>query len=330
MKRVYIVTGSTGFVGNNVVKLLDNRGETVVALAQNEQKVTKALEGTRAKIVYGNVLEEDKFERLFEEASKAGKSAQICLIHVASIVYLGSNRKKIRQMINVNLSGVKNSIEACLKHNCRLLYVSSVHAITETPKRGLIVETQDFNPKKVVGKYAKSKAEASRMVIDAVNNRGLDAVLVHPSAITGPNDYSNTHMTQTVQDYKSGRIPAITKGGYDFVDVRDVAWGIIAACEKGKARDCYLLTNKYYSARELFDTMHELGFGKKIRVSVPRFMAILSLPFIAVSNKITRKRPLYTRYSLYTLGSNSNFSHDRATRELGYNPRELKDSLKDM
>jgi len=329
MKKIYIVTGSTGFVGNNVVKALDTGGETVVALAQSEQKVGRALKGTRAKIVYGNVLEENKFERLFEEARKISKTAEICFIHTASVVYLGNNKKRVRQMTEVNLGGAKNAIEACLKHNCRLLYVSSVHAIPEAPKRGLITEIQDFNFKKVVGKYAKTKAEASRIVMDAVKNRGLDAVMVHPSAVMGPNDYSNTYTTQMVQDYKDGRIPCSTNGGFDFVDVRDVAAGIVLACGKGKAGDCFLLTNKYISAKELFDTLYELGFGKKMRRSVPRWLARLSLPMLTLHCKITKKRPLFSRYSLYSLGSNSNFSHEKASVELGYKPRELKDSLKD-
>jgi len=326
---IYIVTGSTGFVGNNVVKALEARGDTVVAMAQTPEKAAKALEGVKAKIIYGDVLKKDKLQELFTLARKTDKEAKLCCIHTASVVYLGRGRKKIRQMSDVNIDGAKNVIELCLKYKCRLVYVSSVHAITEAPKRGLITETQSFNPKEVVGKYAKTKAIASQLVIDAVKNKGLEAVLVHPSGICGPNDFSNTHTTQMVEDYQHGRIPVATGGGYDFVDVRDVASGTLAACDKGRTGECYLLTNKYYTAKEVLCMLHELGVGKKIRRSVPRFVAKAGLPFMSIGNKLTGTRPLYTSYSLYTLGSNSNFSHEKAAQELGYRPRELRESLRD-
>ena len=332
---IYIVTGSTGFVGNNVVKALEARGDVVVAMAQTPAKVARALKGTRARIVYGDVLKKDKLELLFCEAKKAAEGSdkttktELTVIHTASVVYLGGDKKKLQRMREVNIDGAKNIIELCLRHKCRLLYVSSVHAIPEAPNRGVITETKEFDHKKVIGKYAKTKAEASQLVMDAVKNKGLDAVMVHPSAISGPHDYSNTHTTQVVQDYKDGRIPVATKGGYDFVDVRDVTTGILAACEKGKKGDCYLLTNRYYTVKHILNTLHILGVGKQVRRSVPRALAKMSLPIMAIHNKFARKRPLYNSYALYTLGSNSNFSHEKATCELGYAPRELQESLRD-
>ena len=334
MKKIYIVTGSTGFVGNNVVKALCKRGDTVIAMAQTEKKAAVALANVKPTIIYGDVLQIDKLESLFEEAKRLQKNEknarEIVFIHVASVVYLGGDKKTIRKMMNVNVNGTRNVTELCLKYNCRLLYVSSVHAIPEAPKRGLITEVEKFDHKKVIGHYAKSKAQASQFVMNAVKNDGLDAVIVHPSGITGPNDFSNTHLAQMVLDYQHGRIPAATNGGYDFVDVRDVADGILTACDKGKAGDCYLLTNKYYTVKEMLDILHDLTHGKKVKLKVPRMLAKMSLPFMAVGNKFTKRRPLYSRYSLYTLGSNSNFSHERATKELGYKPRELTESLRDM
>ena len=324
---IYIVTGSTGFVGNNVVKKLEASGQKVIAFAQSGEKAAKALGNTEAKLLFGNIKRPENIERLFDECYG---EKNVCFIHTASVVYLGRNRKKLAQMREINIKCTKNIIEACLEHKCRLLYVSSVHAIKENPKREVITETENFDPKKVVGHYAKTKAEASRLIMEAVKERGLDAVIVHPSGIIGINDYSDTHLTQMVADYRSGRIPACTGGGYDFVDVRDVADGIIAAAAKGKAGDCFLLTNKFYSARELFNILYELGAGKKVRLKLPLWMAYMGLPFLGVYFKLRNRRPLYTAYSLYTLKSNGNFSHEKATRELGYNPRSLRESIQDM
>jgi dihydroflavonol-4-reductase len=267
----------------------------------------------------------DDLEALF---IAAGKDAEIVFIHTASVVHIGKNKKIIKEMYDTNINGTQNIINICIKYGVRLLYVSSVHAITEPKCSSLTTEIKAFNPKKVVGKYAKTKAMASKLVMEAAT-KGLDAVLVHPSGITGPHDYSGTHMTQIIEDYSGGRIPAATSGGYDFVDVRDVADGVLAAIEKGKSGDCYILSNEYYSVKEMLDLLHELGVGKKVKFKLPILVARMGLPFLSIYFKLRRKRPLYTPYSLYTLRSNSNFSHAKATNELNYKPRTLEESLKD-
>lgn len=325
MKKTYIVTGGTGFVGNNVVKALDAKGENIIVLARSEEKAKKVFKESSAKFFYGDVRKKSDLEQLFDNKSEC----EYIVIHTASVVYLGGKRKRHKEMFDININGVKNVLEVCKEHNARLVYVSSVHAITEQPKRGLITEIENFVPKTVVGKYAKSKAAASALVMDAIKNDGLDAVLVHPSGITGPNDYSNTHLAQMVEDYYNGRIPAAVKGGYDFVDVRDVADGIVAAAKKGKKGNCYLLTNKYYSVREMLGILYDLGAGKKIKLTMPMFLARFSLPILSLHAKLSKKRPLYSSYSLYTLRSNSNFSHEKAAKELDFKPRSLKESLDD-
>jgi len=326
-KEVYIVTGGSGFVGNNLIRELEKQGKEVVAFARSKEKCSQALKGTKAKIIYGTVMNIDDLEGLFIGYDK---DVRFIFIHTASVVYLGNNRKRLKHMYKTNIYGNRNVVDACLKHNARFVYVSSVHAIPEGKKGSQIVEVDHFNPKEVVGHYAKSKSQASQLVLDAVKNDGLDAVIIHPSGIIGPCDFSDTHLTQMVDDYRAGRIPAAVRGGYDFVDVRDVVNGTIAAAQNGKCGECYLLTNKFYTVREVLDYLYELGVGKRVKRTLPLWLARTGLPFLTMYTNIRKKRPLYTKYSLYTLGSNSNFSHEKATKEFGYKPRELKESLNDM
>ena len=89
----------------------------------------------------------------------------------------------------------------------------------------VLKEIKEFSPEKVVGGYARTKAEATQAVLAAVQG-GLDAVIVQPSGIIGPYDHSGNHLVQLVTDYLGGRIPVCVKGGYDLVDVRDVAYGL--------------------------------------------------------------------------------------------------------
>ena len=96
----------------------------------------------------------------------------------------------------------------------------------------MITEVTDFNSDSVEGLYAKTKAEAARYVMDAVKNQNLNACIIHPSGIIGPNDFSKSNLTQLVKEVSTGKLFACVKGGYDFVDVRDVVDGIINACKK--------------------------------------------------------------------------------------------------
>lgn len=325
MGKTYIVTGGTGFVGNNVVKALVSGGAAVRALVRSKEKADRALKGLNIELFFGDVRDRGVITKLFDGL----ENREIVFIHTASVVLIGGNSRQYKTMDDVNYNGVKNIIEACLARKARLVYVSSVHAITEPPGRRLTTEIERFEPRAVVGRYAKSKARASALVMDAVKNQGLNAVIVHPSGITGPNDYSDTHLTQMVIDYMEKRIPAAVNGGYDFVDARDVADGILKAAEKGKTGDCFLLTNKYYSVMEMLAILHEVTGGKKIQLKLPMWLAYFSLPFLSAYFTMRGKRPLYTAYSLYTLKSNSNFSHEKASRELGFSPRGLRESLAD-
>ena len=351
MKTTYIVTGGTGFLGGHIVRQLTDRGERVIILARCHEKLAKTLPETTATVVYGTIMKPHDIEVLFERADEratlerrasAGEAEdqrgvkcddsrnRILMIHTASVVYLGGNKDDLHHMRDTNIEGTKNIIDACLKHGARMVYISSVHAIPELPNFEQITEVTEFDPERVHGHYAKSKAEATKAVMYATVMRGLDAVVVHPSGITGPGDPSNTHLTRMVEDFKKGKIPAAVDGGYDFVDVRDVATGTIAAADLAKSGECFILSGGYYTVRQVLDTLAELGAGRSPRMTVPLWTAKAGLPFLMCGYAIRGKKPLFSRYSLYTLGSNGNFSHQKATDQLDYHPRSLKDSLRDM
>ena len=177
--------------------------------------------------------------------------------------------------------------------------------------------------------YAKTKAAASQIVLNAVK-QGLNASIVHPSGIIGPGDYGRTHLTQLVISYLNGTLTACVNGGYDFVDVRDVADGIISCVENGRAGECYILSNQFYTIQEVLDDLHEITGKRRLKSVLPLWFAKLTAPLAEVWYKMLRQPPLYTSYSLYTLESNGNFSHEKATQELGYHPRSMKDTLTDM
>lgn len=324
MKKIFIITGANGFLGNNIVrKLVEDQNNEVRALVLPEDKIN-SLDGLNCKIYKGDVTKKESLNSIFEIEES---NVELYVIHCAAIVYIKS--KYNPKVYEVNVNGTKNVIDKVLEKKAKLVYVSSVHAITEKTNNEIITEIKDFNPNKVEGQYAKTKAEIAKYVLDMVENRGLNACIVHPSGIIGPNDFGNSHLTQLIIDFANGRLKACVNGGYDFVDVRDVADGIISACYKGKKGECYILSNRYVSIKELLDLVSKVRNTKKIKLILPMWLAKLTAPLSEKYYAILKQPPLYTKYSLYTLTSNSNFSNQKAKKNLNYNNRELEVTIKD-
>ena len=324
MKRIYIVTGASGFLGNNIIRMLEHDDNAEVrAFVLNGESIT-SLNNLKCSIYYGDVTKADTLNSIFDGSG----DAEIFVIHCAAVVYIKS--KYNSRVYDVNVNGTKNIVDKVLEYNAKLIYVSSVHAIPEKSDGDLISEVSIFNPDDVVGLYAKTKAEAARYVMDSVKDKGLNACIVHPSGILGPYDFSNSHLTALVSEIVRGKLPMCVKGGYDFVDVRDVAKGIIMACDKGKKGECYIMSGEFVSIKKLADLVCDVVGKKRIKVVLPIMIAKIVAPFYEMYYNVKGKTPLFTKYSLYTLSSNSNFSNEKAKRDLGFVTRDITDAVRDM
>ncbi|MGI6257261.1 MAG: SDR family NAD(P)-dependent oxidoreductase [Anaerovoracaceae bacterium] len=326
MKKLYIITGAFGHLGNTLVKMLLQKGERVrcLALPQENLSCVDIPASDNIRVITGDVLDKDSLHALF---ALDDSPCEVIVIHAAGIVSIAS--KYVQKVVDVNVTGTKNIIEMCLEHNVsKLIYISSVHAIPELPDRRTITEVDSFEPDLVEGLYAKTKAEATQLVLNS-KHRGLHAVVVHPSGIIGPGDYGHNHLNQMVIDYINGSLTSLVEGGFDFVDVRDVAQGILLAEEYGGPGQCYILSNRYFSVKELADLIHEVSGKRKISRILPRWFVKLVAPLAELYYKLLRRPPLFTGYSLYTLTSNSNFSHEKANRALGYTTRSMSETLRD-
>ena len=319
MKYIYIVTGAKGHLGSTILRLLQNTGADVRGLVLPTET---ARDYQNIRYFTGDVRDPESLRPLFENTG----NLPVRVIHTAGIVDISEQVSTL--LYDVNVNGTRNVVELCREYQVeRLVYVSSVHAIPEKDKTSVLTEVRHFSPEEVVGGYAKTKAEATQLVLDAAG-KGLDAVVVHPSGILGPYDASGNHLVQMVRDYLYGRLPACVSGGYDFVDVRDVAKGCLLAAEKGRCGQCYILSNRHYELRDVLSMVRSFGGGRRLPV-LPMWLAKTATPFIQLHAKRKKERPLFTRYSLYTLKSNDRFSHDKATAELGYRPRDLRQTLRD-
>jgi len=320
-QSIYIVTGAAGHLGSAVTKKLNDQGKTVYALClPNEIHLPQ---GEHIQVFYGDVCNIDSITGMFE--SCANKS--VIVIHCAGIVSISS--KFNQKVYNVNVIGTKNIISLCEKYNIeKLVHTSSVHAIPELPENEIITEVDHFSPDNVIGLYAKTKAEATQCVLDYAK-RGFSASVIHPSGIVGPGDFGRGHITQLVIDYYKGGLTSGIDGGYDFVDVRDVADGILSCCENGESGECYILSGQYFKVYELLNLLHEITGKKKIKRVLPLWFVKLTAPLSEIYYKVLKQPPLFTSYSIYTLNTNANFSHEKAAKELGYTPRPMEKTLID-
>lgn len=319
MEKTYLVTGACGHLGGTLVRLLERTGAQVRGLRLPSEQARN-----RAHVTYypGDVRDRDSLRPLFR--GLAGR--EVVVFHTAAIVDISGEATP--QMRDVNVNGTKNILALCREYGVkRLVYVSSVHAIPEKDGYAVLREVDRFSPQQVTGGYAKTKAEATQAVLDAAA-QGLDAVVVHPSGILGPFDGTGNHLVQLVKEYAGGKLPACVKGGYDFVDVRDVAAGCLAAAEKGRSGQCYILSNRHYEVQEVLAMAKTLCHGRRLPV-LPMWMAQAAEPFLGWVARVKKQRPLYTKYSLYTLRSNDRFDHGKATAELGYRPRDLRQTVRD-
>jgi dihydroflavonol-4-reductase len=320
--EIYLVTGATGHLGLTIVSQLIAEGKKVRALVLPDDKLNSRLP-SQVEVCYGNVLDPLSLEEFF----RVDPGMEIFVIHAAGIVTTSLEYQQI--VYDVNVKGTQNMIDAAIKFNVtKFVHVSSVHAIPEKPKGEIISEVDHFDKDLVYGPYAKTKAEATQYVLDA-GKKGLDVTVIHPSGICGPYSPTNNHAAQLVITCWRRKMPSGVVGGFDFVDVRDVAAGIISACKKGGRGECYILSNRYISIKEFFRTFKNLTGKRQPRFMAPMWLVKIFMPSYNCFYKLKKRTPLFSSQSLHILTTNSLFSSEKARKVLNFITRPFKETLAD-
>ena len=159
--------------------------------------------------------------------------------------------------------------------------------------------------------------------------KGLDAVILNPTAILGPYDFKPSHLGESLVNLAHRKIPVMVHGGFDWVDVRDVVRGALAAEKHGLKGSKYLLSGHWLSMKELCNLMEEITNVPAPRIMLPMWLAQFSLPFASLYYRISGDRPVFTKVALLALQSHTDVSHKKASKELGYNPRPIKETMID-
>ena len=323
-KHMYLVTGAAGFLGGTVCRQLVERGEKVRAFVLQNDKAMKYVP-KEAEIIEGDVLDKASLDRFFD----VPEDTEFTVLHIASIVYVDPAFNQKVWMVNVD--GTRNIIDECLSHKNfrKLVYCGSTGSIPEAPKGEAIHEPDRFDAGKVLGCYSQSKAMAAQYVLDAVQKDGLKATLVHPTGIMGPEDFAVGETTKTVSKIINGEMPAGIDGSFNMVDVRDLAAGVIAAADKGRIGESYILGNDDVSFKEFAKLLHEESKCPKMKMFLPIWLANFMARIMERRAKKQGEKPLMTTFSVYNLARNNRFDCSKAEKELGFHSRSYRETMHD-
>ncbi len=321
---IYLVTGAAGFLGGTICRQLVERGDRVRAFVLPGDRAARFIP-KEAEICEGDLCDRESLERFFT----VPKGTETIILHIASIVTVNPDYNQ--KLMDVNVGGTKNIIDMCLEHKeCKkLVYCSSTGAIPELPKGTPIKETTYFNKNLVLGCYSQSKALATQAVLDAVKYKGLNACVIHPSGILGPEDFAVGETTKTAIDIIKGAMPVGIAGSFNLCDVRDLAAGAIAAADKGKCGECYILANEEVSFKDFSQMLVEEAGCKKLKMFLPIKVANFIAKTLEKKAKKKGEKPLMTTFSVYNLARNNCFDSSKARKELGYTTRSYRDTLHD-
>lgn len=311
--RTVAVTGATGFVGFHLARRLAEAGARVAALVRPT--------ADRGRLVAAGVR---CVEGSLEEAASLSELAGGCefLFHVAGAVDFGGDWQRLRR---VNVEGTRRVLAVAQASGVRrVIHTSSIVAVGASPAPRLLDETAHWNLGPMRVPYVTTKRQAEELAL--VANGKLEVVVVNPGCVIGPDDFAASEFGTLCRRFWRGRVPICFGGGNNFVDVRDVADGLLRAAERGRPGQRYLLTGTNRSMTAFFGEL-----ARAAERAIPRFRLPTTLaPIVAVlGERFTRGRPALTVAQARLLPYFWYFDCGKARRELGYEPRPLRATLAD-
>ena len=319
MSKTSVITGATGLIGYALTLELIARGERPRLLLRKPSPFFEAMD---CDIAIGDITVPETLMRAFAGAD--------IVYHLAGVIELGNGNDEM--VWKVNVEGTKNVVEACKACGVGcMIYASSTDAMKPAPQGEIMREAETFSRDIVNGTYAKSKAAATSLVLNSASE-SLHVTAILPSAVIGPYDRKFSAVGALTNFCVKHRFPVTLRfGGYNFVDVRDVAQAMCACTQKEDMPNAsvYLLSGEFISIRSLIGMLSELTGHKPPRLPVPYWLAMASAPIAELVFKMIGKFPLFSRYSVRKVMDNGLFCHDKATQELGFQPRGARESLAD-
>lgn len=311
-----LVTGGTGFVGANVVRELLRQGATVCVLARPGGD-RRALAGLAVEICEGDLRDPASLRR-----AVAGVRT---VFHVAADYRLWAPRPA--ELYGTNVEGTRAILDAAAEAGVtRIVYTSTVGTLG-IPKDGTPgTEDTPVSLADMVGPYKTSKFLAEQLALERAR-AGAPVVIVNPSAPVGPWDVKPTPTGQMIVDFLRGKMFAALDTGLNVVHVRDVARGHLAAAERGRVGERYILGHANLSLLEIFRLLGDLAGLRPPRLCIPYAVAWLAAAGLEGAARLTRRRPQVSLTAVRMARKRMFFSPAKAVRELGLPQTDVREAL---
>ena len=317
MKKV-LLTGPDGLLGSNLVRRLLDGGYGVRALVHPASRST-TLDGLEIERIKGDILDPSPLKDAVKDCD--------AVFHVAASTAMWPPRDP--KITAVNVEGTRNVLDAA--RSCgvaRLVHVGSASSFGYGTKAEPGTESSPYLYRDFRLAYFESKLEAQEMVLRAAGEGSIDAVVVNPTFMIGPHDFGPSSGMLIVKFVKL-RPVVFPPGGRNFVDVRDVADAMIAALEKGRTGECYLLGHRNLEMRELFTLLARMTGGKPPKIPLSKSALLLAGRIGSIVAAITKRPPDLSYEIARNACTGAYYSADKAVRELGLRQRPIEETLED-
>ena len=313
--KIISLTGVTGHVGNNLCRYLPEKGYRLKGLARNPAH--PSLEGMAMEIVQGDLFNREAIDRLCSGAD--------IVIHLAAKVSIYPSDREI--IHKTNIEGTREVIEGCIRNGVKkLIYFSSVHAHRMDLKSQVIDEKTQYVTA-LRPAYDHSKASSEKLVLSA-REKGLDTVILNPTAILGPFDFGPSYTGSMFTDIYTGKMNMIVKGGFDWVDVRDVCMATEKVISKDIVNEKFMLSGHFAELKEMADMILSVKNSNFRGLTLPLELAYAGLPIISLYSALSGRLPLYTPESLRAIRhGRKKIDNSKASKMLDYVPRELNSTV---
>ena len=319
MSKTVLITGANGFLGSRITMIAIKRKYNVLALVRKSSNLEN-LKNLNVKICLGDLRDK-------ESLMPAVEKAQI-IFHVAADYRLWAKKKS--DIYDANVFGTENLLKIVSQFsNKKVIYTSSV-ATLGLSKNKVSNESTPVNFKSMIGDYKKSKFIAEQIFHEYVKKKLVNGIILNPSTPIGPGDFKPTPTGKIILQMLNKRMPAYVDTGLNFVHVDDVALGHFLALDKGKIGEKYILGGENLMFKEFLDLISE--YAKMPKVGF-RFSAKYLYPFAYLNEffayMLNNYDPMLTVDGLSMSRKKMFFSSEKAKKQLGYRPRDIKSAIKD-
>lgn len=307
------VTGGTGHLGVNLIKALLDKDYMVKALIRHD---SLPFHHPNLKWIQGDLNNLESLTSLTDKSN--------AVIHCASAISVGEKNHDL--IADINIKGTQNLVHVCLHKPLRFIYISSSTATEDPVKNEIFDENRPYRSDKRFF-YAWTKAQSEIHILEQIKKNDLDALIIRPTAIIGPEDFAPSRFGRTILDLHKKKLPFITNGGYNMVDVRDLSQTIINSISKGKKGEIYLTGGQYISLKEL--AFLACPTRKPIILSLN--LLIYLLPLINLYDRFFQLKWPINKESLTALKyAPKRMNCSKSINELGHTNRATADSIADL